>query len=308
VELLLGRCSQQADAEGCLINTSALHYIIDQREERLLGIFKGNKHFDYNVRDGSNRTPLMLAANFGWSSAVNILLAEPRVDPDLIDDNGRTALMIAASSDIDGDVMLSLLSRTVNVNAREKSMGVTALMLAVYNGHQSTIGTMLTCDGADAIDVNVRDSSGRTALLLAVEGGSREDVILLINSEKVNVRMADDSGNTALHYAAQSSEFQHVLAVLTESERFDLGAKNHSGWTALDTAIVYGIPGAVQWLLHAYEDDPEVGLPSDLTSQARMLWHNNQKYVSSAHQQARVLELLDTWEESRESNRRKAGS
>jgi RNA polymerase sigma factor (sigma-70 family) len=105
-------------------------------------------------------------------------------------DKGGTALTWAAWMNDQAGVKI-LLDRKVDVNARD-SEGRTALHQAIRWGVQFT--RLLLDHGAN---VNARDNDGRTELMLAAEGG-RLDVAKALLAEGANVRLKDKKGKTAL--------------------------------------------------------------------------------------------------------------
>jgi len=154
-------------------------------------------HASVDARQVNENTPLTIASARGHVDVVRILLAA-KADVGAVDENGYSSLMLASANG-HGEVARVLLAAKADVNARARD-GSTALMLAMYRGRaetaqrqqravvallaapgdspQRTISTRridvvrtLLSAGADA---GARDSTGRTALMLAEQNGHAE--------------------------------------------------------------------------------------------------------------------------------------
>lgn len=173
--------------------------------------------------------------------------------------------LIRAANDDDLQDLERLLTRD-NVNARDKNTGRTALEHAVLNNNREMVQVLL----AAGADVNSRDASKQTALMLLGSETTVEIVWDLINAgAKVNLRdeegdtalteiaseknlpalMAllhagakvenkNDEGQTALIVAARSEQVANVRALVRAGA--DINARDKKGWTALDHALEEG--------------------------------------------------------------------
>ncbi|HEX4899179.1 MAG TPA: ankyrin repeat domain-containing protein, partial [Pyrinomonadaceae bacterium] len=173
--------------------------------------------------------------------------------------------LIRAANDDDLQDLERLLTRD-NVNVRDKNTGRTALEHAVLNNNREMVQVLL----AAGADVNSRDASKQTALMLLGSETTVEIVWDLINAgAKVNLRdeegdtalteiaseknlpalMAllhagakvedkNDEGQTALIIAARSEQVANVRALVRAGA--DMNARDKKGWTALDYALDEG--------------------------------------------------------------------
>ena len=147
---------------------------------------------------------------------------------DAVDEDGRTALMVAVVKN-NADCVKALLVVGADVNAKNKN-GYTALMAAVLKGHTDCVKPLLKA-GADA---NVKDKDGETALMLAVLKGHTDCVKTLLKAEAdVNAKFED--GSTALMIAATLGHADCVKALITAGA--DINAKEDKGYTALMFAV-----------------------------------------------------------------------
>lgn len=122
-------------------------------------------------------TPLMIATELRNIEFAETLL-ELKADVNVRDNNGRTALMLAAKYRNDAELRIN--------GAAEIQ---TRLIQMIAEGNA---------------DFNLADNDGKTALMLAAEFGSPEAVSILIQ-KGANINPRDDRGNTALNYAENSN-------------------------------------------------------------------------------------------------------
>ncbi|XP_033637934.1 WW domain-binding protein 11-like [Asterias rubens] len=141
---------------------------------------------DVNVQDVFKRTPLMRACIVGGyderTALVKILLRRG-ADVNLTDNRGRTALMILCKEGpLTIPVMKMILdSRDVDPNVKDDS-GDTALMHAVQGDNADAVGTLLTWKFNDnvRIDVAKRNVDNDNPLLLAAKQQNAEICELLV--------------------------------------------------------------------------------------------------------------------------------
>ena len=89
-----------------------------------------------NIRNNDGRTALMAASQNGHHQVVELLLKE-KADPNIRNNDGRTALM-AASQNGHHQVVELLLKEKADPNIKDND-GWTALMVASLNGHQQVV-------------------------------------------------------------------------------------------------------------------------------------------------------------------------
>jgi len=171
-------------------------------------------------------TPVMLAVKYNSLEARALLAADPRVNLDTTDKEGRgleqnswwfickkcfppsirlqyrrkkITLPLYEFPWRKGDLeeVKDALQRGVDVNTKGKK-GWTALMQGVYNGHNSMVELLLKTPN---IDVNLRNKKGMCALHMAVWMKNNEALKLLLSVPNIDVNLKDDRGRSALHHA-----------------------------------------------------------------------------------------------------------
>ena len=208
--------------------------------------------------DAANRygvTPLSLAAENASAPLVQALLQAGAHPTDSI-------LMTAARTG-NGEVVRMLLARGANANARESSLGETALMWAAAENHPDAVRALIE-HGADP---NARSDKlaypkdrfglegvttilphgSWTALMYAGRQGSLEAARTLAEMG-ADLNLADPDGTTALEFAIMNGHFD-TAAMLTEKGA-DPNIADSTGMAALYAAVdmntlgeIYGRPG-----------------------------------------------------------------
>lgn len=175
---------------------------------------------DINEKGGeANESLLMMALSYWPDPSPNSLPEGAECDYDIIkfliesgadvnarDDNGRTALMVAALRR-DPEVVRLLLEAGADVNVRDKN-GRTALWAASRSQYPETMKILLDA----GIEANVKDKDGGTALNEAVLGYSNS-VILAIYPEVIDMLL---KAGLDVNAKAQDGETA-LVTVLNES-------------------------------------------------------------------------------------------
>ncbi|MCB1178453.1 MAG: ankyrin repeat domain-containing protein [Leptospiraceae bacterium] len=129
------------------------------------------KEADVNIRI-RDLTPLMIASGRGNIDVVNALL-EANADPNVVGDNGKTALTIALRRN-QLKVAEALIQKGADINAKDDK-GVTPLMWAVYEGRSETVKFIIDNKG----DVNIANNIDKSALRYAKEKNNKEIIKML---------------------------------------------------------------------------------------------------------------------------------
>jgi hypothetical protein len=143
---------------------------------------------------------------------------------------GTTALMVAAESSQDAEVIIVLLQNGADPHATT-TFGVTVLMFAAKN-QNAEIAALLLEAGAD---VNAKSEGEFTALSEAALSNPNPEVIELFLQAGAEVNAIDILGETALMKAAGFNETPDVVTLLLEAGA-DATLQNNEGIRAIDFA------------------------------------------------------------------------
>ena len=203
---------------------------------------------DPNAADEQGNTALILAAAggfFGDAKPAITALAAAKANLDARNRDGVTALMVAAREN-EWSYAEALIAAGAEVSAADPD-GWTALMYAAYNGSATVAKALL----AAKADPKPRAKSGWDALLLAISSGQGSLAETLV-AAGVPVPKTSPSGGTPLNLAVMSGDLAAVRLVLASKP--DLLAPDDEGWTPLGIAANNGLAQIVMELLRAGAD------------------------------------------------------
>ena len=177
VDLLLAR-GAPIDARN-LAGATALYFAAEGSQisiaQRLI-----ERGADVNLAGGSGVSPIAAAAYAGNEIIFDALLARG-ADERAADDTGKTPVVYAAAR-ARLEIVTRLLARNIDVNARYRN-DLTLLMWASgpYEGAPEARAVKVVTSLLDAgARIDDRDDRGRTALMIAAEGGHAEIADLLL--------------------------------------------------------------------------------------------------------------------------------
>lgn len=236
-----------ADMHGrSVLHVAARHGFVD-----LVKLFL--PHEDLEDTFGGRPTPLHEAVQGGHEGVVQLVL-ERGVDPTSVDENGRTALHVAAAEGYMAIVVRLLQCRRFRWQGRSGSgkrnecfdvaakdrMGTTPLHLAALGGHIDVVQFLLK-QGANC---SIQDRVGESVLLQAVRGGDALSVQMLLD-RGATIATKNISGVTVLHRAATRG-YTDIITILLKSGAGILSRVR--GSSALELALAGGHEDAVQLL------------------------------------------------------------
>jgi ankyrin repeat protein/beta-lactamase regulating signal transducer with metallopeptidase domain len=147
-----------------------------------------------------------------------------------------------------GDIeqVKSLLSKGVDINAKNEKGNTPLHLVARYGYRQRDMAELLIIRGAD---VNAKNRDGWTPLHFTAwrsyTGHRNIAELLIAKSADINARAKD--GRMPLHYAARSGSSSMVELLLAKGT--DLNARGWQGWTALHEAANWTAKSVVELLL-----------------------------------------------------------
>lgn len=179
------------------------------------------------VRDAYGQTPFSYASQSNNPELIDILSKRNPLEANRPDNTGMTPLLHAAQKGYTSQAR-ALLNNGVNPNYRHPTSGLSALAAASAEGNTDVITSLLK---VPSTHVDITDVTGRTPLMYAIEQGQERAVNLLVN-QKANVNAKDNNGMTPLMYAAAKGN-KKILKQLLKQKTLQLGQTDSLGRTAL---------------------------------------------------------------------------
>ena len=187
-----------------------------------------SKGANVNEKDTKGTSPLAAAATGGHSGMVECLLKNG-AEPIPVDDE---LFRKAAKSNMLGLVRQGIVAGTVDVNGKDKD-GCAAIHLASSKGLLEMVEFLIGCP---AIDINLRDSDGETALTAAIvsDKSSYRKSPSDFNPEVINCLLKSGVTITEECFRAAAKKGLFVLVQQVVSDGLlDLNAGDKNGKTAL---------------------------------------------------------------------------
>ena len=236
--LLLASKSGQEKVVKTLISAGAIINHHDNNGHTALIFSKTSKIFllllqpnaDINVNVDESSTPLMMACDLGYLTAVETLLRLNN-NPDVQNKLGWSALMFASRNG-HLQVVELLLQENADPNVCTNA-GCTALIFASHIGYHHVVELLLH-KGANP---NIQRNNGLTALMVASHKGHRQVVELLLKYG-ANPDIHSGKGETALMVASKNGHSNVVKILLQYKANPDFEIHNH-----LDSFTIATIEG-----------------------------------------------------------------
>ena len=159
--------------------------------------------------DEDKRTALHWSCSNNHPQVAKILLEELGANPNSLDDQLWTPLIIASSAG--NQVIVEMLLESgakINLKTAQKR---TALHYACSKGNSRVVSILLE----ENADVRLKDNLGWTALHRAVASRHVETLSVFLHHDISMINAINDEGNTALHLAAQEESLEMVQLLLS---------------------------------------------------------------------------------------------
>lgn len=193
------------------------------------------------------------------------LINNPGFCPNTKNDDGDSALIMAATKNYFDIVKLLLLDERTDVNVTNKNMS-TPLIMATISGHEQIVRLLIAnpktninhqnvfqCAAVhltkkksileiflnnDKCDVNLKNNYGQTSFIVC---DNDESVPLFLNCPKVDVNVQDEDGNTNVMLFNSMDTFR----MLVKHPRVNVWLKNNLGETCLHLYPYYTTKGSL---------------------------------------------------------------
>lgn len=171
--------------------------------------------------------------------------AQPGTDSDLSHAQSK-ARSLWFSAAIEGDLatLKKLLAKAVDINMQDE-FGNTALIYATNNGQTQIIEFLFL---VPELNINLQNKWGTSALILAVDQNNENIAIQLAQFPGVKINAQNSDGMTALMVGALKGN-NNIIKSLLSIDKIDINMQSTSGGNALMCAAASGHEDTVKLLL-----------------------------------------------------------
>ncbi len=166
------------------------------------------KDGDINIVDNEGNTLLMKAVSFGYYDLADYILMN-NADVSMTNYNGENAFILAADYPYIINLLLNIDNgdnNALNLDIAD-SKGKTALFYACEFGNLNSVKILIKSGS----DINKRDIFGKTVLMYAVESENLEVIKYLIEDIEVDINEKDDWGQNAIFFATKISVARYLI-------------------------------------------------------------------------------------------------
>lgn len=223
----------------------------DSNKAWLVKLLVTREDLDINRRGVNGWTALSNAIRYNALEAFKYIIAVPRVDIECNDNNKDTLLHVAIEEDR-SDMVSELLAHGANANATNQK-GQTPLIAAAKRGNFDVFRVLL------AHYDKGQPQDRFTQLLGAAESDDVRIMQLILDRRGYNINQRNESGKTELMIAAANG-LTDAVQTLLKKDAIDVNAVDNEGESALSLAILKGHNSVIDALV-GYPD-MEIKLPA----------------------------------------------
>jgi uncharacterized protein (TIGR02145 family) len=185
---------------------------------------------------------------------------------------GNPLLNIAAENG-NIEAVQVLLNAGADTESTDNHWGRTALIWAEKNEHKEIVELLKNANGKNLYSDSI---SGGEYILACAKSGNRKEVKKLIESG-ANIEQRDSSDNTPLIVATYSGHTDIVKLLINAGANID--AQGEGSYTALILAVIYGNTEMVRMLLDAGADK-SITIPGGATAFSKAQDENDEEIIS----------------------------
>ena len=193
---------------------------------------------DINFADKKQRTVLHHASKRGYTQIVEVLLQQPDILIDPVDNLGNTPLHLAAARG-NCEIVEMLIDKKANLNVQNKN-GESPFFRAVNNGREKVVENLIKLH-FNELDFNMQDKYGRTPLNVTVSGCNTTDpyiMRLLLESGRIeDINNQNCEGNTIISDVAGGISLEKLKLLISYGA--DINKTNFIGESPLHRAAFF---------------------------------------------------------------------
>jgi ankyrin repeat protein len=195
---------------------------------------------DFNAPGAGGKRPLHISSQAGDYDKVAFLLTHG-ASVDVTDDSGNNSLQLSILYGKDSIAELLIAHKTDITHRNQAGKDAFYLSLELKR-------IALSQKIAPLIDINARNTQGKTYAILAIEEGKHEILNNLLAC-KINIRITDSNGENALDKSAQRGDLTSLAMICTNTPAIIHDVNQKNGYTALTHSIRYGQYDAMVYLI-----------------------------------------------------------
>ena len=227
-------------------------YTMEDMDEIGMGMWDAIQEFSKKCKNRSRYLEecLIRATLENSFGIMKKLIVDENVDPNATDIDGTASIhLIVDWGDVTTLRFFLSLSEKININIQD-GLGRTPLIVACSfaweeareEAREEVLQVLLRCP---ALDVNMADKRGKTALLAACYDGYETIVSMLLGHEHIQVNKADHNKKSPL-MAACGKSFIGVVKLLLNMDDIHINAENKFHRTALTLCCTKRTPESVE--------------------------------------------------------------
>jgi ankyrin repeat protein len=219
----------QQDVWGC----TPIIYSILARHDRTSRLLLSNPDIDLNVVH--HHKPLIQhAVERGNAAIVLRLLANKKIK---IDSGTQKTLVRLAITFRHAEITGMLLTTFPNIDFNSSDRNEPSMFVYAVSGGDFNIIRMLLSAGKGKIDLNCRDTWGRTPLMIATTRETASVVRLLLQQPRIDPNLCDLSGGATPLIKAVKRRRTTLAKIILEHPETDIDQQNDEGVTPLIAAV-----------------------------------------------------------------------